>query len=693
MRSLAFSLLVLLPGVAATQGPQLLDPLEVSITREASRAVLDLPFAISIIKPDSMRPGQRRLSLDETLFGVPGVTVANRQNPTQDPRISIRGFGARSAFGVRGIRILRDGIPLTLPDGQTPVDYLDLESVGTVEVIRGSAAALYGNAAGGVIDIRTARAPDQPFAGRMRFLAGSHGLARAHAMAGGSSETAALGWQAHATHTRSDGYRDHSALRSTSAHAHALTRIGEANHLNVHLMLFDMPRAENPGALTLAEMQDDRTMAQALTVERRAGKVVRQGQLGVSLERSSGEGDREFTVALYGGRRTLDNPLPFAIIDIDRSTFGASLRTSTRLRVMSVRHRVTAGIDAQWQNDDRQNFENCNRSETPPPGAPPCFGQASGRGPLRLDQRERVSSVGPFLRTEIELTARLLGTLGVRADRVSFDVRDRLITDTDPDDSGSRILAAVSPIAGLVLRLGDHVALYGNVSSAFETPTATELANQPDGSAGLNRDLDPQRAVTWEIGLKGVALTRVRYDVAVYTAAVRDELIPFEIPGGGGRRYFRNAGRTQRRGAEGGIGVSAGEFTTHVSYAWSHFRFLDFTVGEQTFAGSRIPGIPRQQLQGSVTWNSRALYATVEGMTASSVFGDDANSVRVPGFEILNLRVGAQGRGGAWLAPVAGIQNLFDRRYVSSVVVNAAGGRFYEPAPRRTLYVGLAAGN
>lgn len=688
MRQLAFALV--LPAVAAAQEPQVLDPIEVSITRETARAVLDLPFAISIIAPDSIRPGQRRLSLDETLLGIPGVTVANRHNPTQDPRISIRGFGARSAFGVRGIRILRDGIPLTLPDGQTPVDYLDLESVGTVEVIRGSAAALYGNAAGGVIDIRTAPAPEQKFAGRTRVLGGSHGLLRAHATAGGSSGE--LGFQAHATHTRSDGYRDYSAVRSTSAHAHARTRVGDANDLSVQLMLFNMPRAENPGALTLSEMKADRTMAQSLTVERRAGKVVRQGQIGMSLGRPLGDRDGVINAAVYGGLRTLDNPLPFAIIDIDRATYGASVRASTRVELLGVRQRITAGIDAQWQDDDRRNFENCNRPEAPP-AAPPCLGQTSGRGPLRLDQRERVSSAGPFLRTEIELSPRILASVGARADRVRFDVSDRLITDTDPDDSGSRTLGSLSPIVGLVVRLGDRAALYGTASSAFETPTATELANQPDGSAGLNRDLDPQRAVTWELGLKGSAVDRIRYDVAVYTATVRDELIPFETPGGGGRRYFRNAGRTQRRGAEAGIGAYAGAWTASVSYAWSHFRFVDFTVGDQSFAGSRIPGIPRQQLQGSVTWIGGTMYATAEGVIASSVFGDDANSVRVPGYEILDLRVGARDLLGPRIAPVVGLQNVFDRRYVSSVVVNAAGGRFYEPAPRRTVYVGLTIGN
>jgi iron complex outermembrane recepter protein len=683
-------LILFVPAFALAQErpPQLLEPVEVTVTRDAARSTLDLPFAISVVQPDSARPEQRRLSLDEALVAIPGVSVANRFNPTQDPRISIRGFGARSAFGVRGIRVLRDGIPLTMPDGQTPVDYLDLESAGTIEIIRGSAGALYGNAAGGVIDIRTDAAPDVALAGRARLLHGSHGLLRGHAMAGGTG--AGIGWQAHMTHTRSDGYRDYSAQRATTALIHGAHDRG-ADRLAVQLMLFDMPRAENPGALTLAELSERRTNADPLAVSRQARKAVRQGQLGASISRPLAA-TGEVTVAAHGAMRQLDNPLPFAIVDIDRRSWGVSARVAAPVTMLGVRQRATAGLDAQWQFDDRTNFENCNR---PPEALPPALCPVPGveRGRLRLDQQERITSIGPYVRTEIEITQRLLASLGGRADLVRFDVGDRLITETDPDDSGTRTLSALSPMAGLVARAGDRTAIYVTYSTAFETPTATELANQPDGSAGLNRDLDPQRAATWELGVKGDLPGGIRYDAALYSTAVRDELIPFEIPDGAGRRYFRNAGRTSRRGVEGGLGAGSGPFIVQLSYTLASFRFAEFTVSDVRFDGNVIPGVPHQQLQGAVTWSEGTFFATAEAIATSSVQANDANTVRVPGYEVLNLRVGGRGMfGRPWLSPVLGVHNVFDRTYVPSVSVNATGGRFYEPAPGRAVYVALTAG-
>jgi iron complex outermembrane receptor protein len=245
---------------------------------------------------------------------------------------------------------------------------------------------------------------------------------------------------------------------------------------------------------------------------------------------------------------------------------------------------------------------------------------------------------------------------------------------------------------GATWRVAPLVAVYATISSAFETPTATELGNKPDGSAGINPTLDPQFARTYEAGVKGVLLSRVRYDVAAFTTTVRDELIPFQIPGGAGRIYFRNAGRTERRGAELGLGAAVGDLQLTAACSYSHFRFADFTVGSTSFAGDRIPGVPERQVQAAATWRAPdgALYATLEGIASSYQFVNDTNTARAAGYAIANVRLGGTATlGRSSVAPVVGVHNLFDQHFVSSVSVNATGGKYYEPAPGRIVFVGL----
>jgi iron complex outermembrane receptor protein len=679
------------PGVAshAQQGNAArLPPVLVTVTRDAARSTYDLPYAITVVSPDSTRPGQRHLTIDELLALLPGVLVANRFNPAQDPRVSIRGFGARSTFGVRGIRVMRDGIPLTLADGQTPLDYLDLESVGSVQAIRGSASALYGNAAGGVIELRSVAPPRAPVVVEARGSSGNFGAQRWTGMVGGSA--GAFGYQGTATGTQVDGFREYARQRTTSAFGRLLGRAAGTD-LALQGLYFDQPEALNPGALTAVQLAADPRQPDSLSVRRRARKVVRQGQLGLTATHAFGEAG-ELSATAYGGSRSLDNPLTFAVVSVDRTSYGASLRGTVPATLASLALRLSAGIDVQRQNDLRHEWENCNEIPARTTATATCPTVGAERGAPRKDQRELVSSVGPFVRAELALPGRVGLSAGLRSDYVRFEVDDRLVTATNPDDSGDRTLRAVSPMLGATWRVAPLLAVYATVSSAFETPTATELGNKPDGSAGINPTLAPQFARTYEAGVKGVLLDRVQYDVAAFATAVRDELIPFQIPGGAGRSYFRNAGRTERRGAELGLGAAVGDLQLSAAYSYSHFRFADFTVGATSFAGDRIPGVPERQAQGAATWRSPggALYATVEGIASSYQFVNDTNTARADGYAIANVRIGGTaGIGRSSIAPVIGVHNLFDRRFVSSVSVNATGGKYYEPAPGRIVFVGL----
>jgi len=665
-----------------------LEPVVVEVGRGSHRSPLELPFAVTVQTPDSMRPGQRHLSLDETLWLIPGLSVSNRDNPSQDPRISIRGFGARSAFGVRGIRVLRDGIPLTLPDGQTPVDYLDLESVGRVEVMRGSASSLYGNAGGGVVDIRTSEPPPVPVSGALRMWNGGFGTRRLVAKTAGQTE--GFGYQANVARTESDGYRDYSRQRMTNGFARVSHDDGGRSYA-LEWLGVNTPVAQNPGAITRAQFEANAQLADPLAVTKRARKAVKQSQFGLTARRSGARGEIE--ASGYVGTQALDNPLTFAIVDVDRSMSGGNLRATVPVTLFGAEQRLTAGTELQLQNDLRRNFANCNNAPQPVVPVPTltCPNVGVERGTVTLNQRELVSSVGSYIRDELDFGQRYTFTASARADAVRFRVKDKLITATNPDDSGERLLHAVSPMVGILARLSESHSAYANLSSAFETPTATELGNQPNGAAGMNRELKPQRSTTYEVGVKGVGESGLQYNAALFATGVHDELIPFDIPASGGRRYFRNAGRTSRRGVELGVGAAIRQLELGGAYTYANYHFVDFTVDTSHYAGNRIPGIPRQTFQASAALHSSIATLVTEGVFADRMFVNDANSESSPGYAIFNARIVSSALwSGSGAELTFGAQNLFNTRYISSVSVNAAGGKFYEPGSQRSIYVGLS---
>ena len=657
-----------------------LPTVRVTATREGPRAPLELPWAVTLVRPDTLA-ALRKTGVDELLFAVPGVTLSNRQNPAQDPRVSIRGFGARSAFGVRGVRVLQDGVPVTLPDGQTPVDVLDLEGADRVEVVRGSASSLYGNAAGGVIDIRTA-APSALFAPYVRIVGG--GSTPTVTAVGASGTVGVVGITSSATHIDGHGYRDNSAQRATRGAVRVLFSPGEgAAPFVISARITDVARAQSPGALTRAQFDADPRQADPLSVKKGASKIVRQGDLSVVTSHALGD-LATIDASAFGSARTLANPLTQAIVDVKRADGGASLHVSGHAVAGGHAVRLSAGADGQWLNDDRQEYDNCIGVV--------CTGGFTERGALRKNQRELVSSVGPFVRGELAVVPDVLVSAGVRSDAVRFRLRDRLITQTNPDDSGERTLRAVSPSAGIVWRASPLASIYGNVSSSFETPTTTELGNREDGSAGINSGLQPQRTLTFEVGTKGLlGSTGVRWDVAAFEAHAQDELVPFDIPNGNGRRYYRNAGRTLRRGGELGLDADAGAVALHAAYTYSRFRYISYSVGSTSYAGRRIPGVPEQALMTSASTHLGALSLSATADLASPIDVDDANSAQAPGRAIFGMAVGREIRvAGARLAPLVALQNIGGVRSAGSVSVNATGGKFYEPAPGRTLLVRLA---
>ncbi len=665
-----------------------LPPAVVSVTR-ANPPINRIPQAVHLIERTEISRGRPTWGLDEALVTVPGVYAANRYNFSLDQRISIRGFGARSAFAVRGIKVLVDGIPQTLPDGQGQLTNLELGAADRIEILRGSASALFGNASGGVISIWTDPTAPRTVRQDVRVLFGTfdRDLNRNWSKWQSSTSFRVGSGSALVTVSRLDytGQRQHSDADFRNLNSRWHFPLAPGWSLAATADVGWDPRADNPGALTNNEMRVNRDSAARLNITQVAGKDVTQGQGGVTVRREL-EGGGEASLTVFGIARRLKNPTTFAYIDLKRFDYGARFSVSRPVPLGSLEQRLTAGVDFQRQRDDRLNFNNVG-------------GQA---GPLRqLDQLEHVTEVGPFIQSALQLTPKVSVTGGIRYDWVNFQVNDRLVNDSNPDDSGGRLMRALSGSLGVAVTPSDGVTMYGNVGTSFETPTTTELTNRPDSAGGFNSGLQPQKATNYEIGLRGDVAGRLNYSVALYQADVRDELIGYQVPSSSGRVFFQNAGTSRHRGIEVGseLEIAAG-LNLVTTWTYSDFRYTRYTLGTQVLDWQALPGIPQHWLHFLFQLRPPALrgaWVEVEETHSSGFTVDDtastSNAPRTGPWWTTNLRAGWEGTvGSVRLRPFVGFNNVWNRAYVGSVVINAANRRYYEPAPGRNVYVGFSLG-
>jgi iron complex outermembrane recepter protein len=658
----------------------------VSVSATRSDAPLSrTPFAVQRLDRSDISLGRPAIGLDESLALVPGVYAANRYNFSYDERISIRGFGARSAFALRGIMVLLDGIPETLPDGTGQVTNLELGESDRMEVLRGSSSALFGNASGGVISIWSDPVPPSQATEDVRVEGGGSGLGLDRGWTKWLSTTRAPVGDGVAQLTVSRfayaGERQHSTADLRNINSRITLPVGAGWVLSGVASVGDDPRADNPGALTATELRANPDSAAAINITTRAGKQVSQVQSGVTLRRLF-DGGGEAAITTFGSARDLKNPTTFSYIELVEHTYGVRASVVRPFEVAGLPQTLTFGADAQQERNDRVNF-----------------GTSGGQpnGVLSLNQLEHVAQLGPFVQSAVDLLPRVTLTGGARYDRTEFRAFDRLITATNPDDSGDRLMSAPSGSLGLNVRATSATTLYANVGTSFETPTTTELANRPDTAGGFNPSLNPQKATNYEVGARGSLATIVTYSAAVYQANVRDELISFGEPSSPGRVFYRNAGQARHRGVELGAQVApVPGLSLAANWTLSDFQYVNYTTGTHVLDGRELPGIPPQWLD--LVLHARPAFAQggwadVEISHAASYLVDDTLNTRNAAWTTAAVRVGWVGQvSGQRVGPFVAVNNLFDKRYVSSVVINATGGRYYEPAPGRTVYLGLTAG-
>ncbi|HHU4113055.1 TPA: TonB-dependent receptor PqqU [Klebsiella pneumoniae] len=681
---------LLLPLIAAAQAAD--EQTMVVTAAPTTVSELDTPAAVSVVNGDEMRQAAPRVNLSESLGAVPGLQVQNRQNYAQDLQLSIRGFGSRSTYGVRGLRIYVDGIPATMPDGQGQTSNIDIGSIDTIEVLRGPFSALYGNSSGGVINV-TSQTGTQPPTVEASSYYGSFGTwhygMKATGAVGDGSHAGDVDYTVSTNRFTTHGYRDHSGARKNLANARLGVRINDVSKLTLLLNSVDI-KANDAGGLTADEWRDNPRQSPRGD-QYNTRKNTRQTQAGLRYERQLSAQD-DLSVMMYAGERetTQFQSIPRApqlkpshaggVIDLTRHYQGIDTRLTHRGELL-VPVTLTAGLDYENMSERRKGYENFVMVN----GAP----QYGEQGALRRNERNLMWNVDPYLQTQWQLTDKLSLDAGVRYSSVWFDSNDYYITPGNGDDSGDASYHKWLPAGSLKYALTDAWNVYLSAGRGFETPTINELSYRSDNQSGLNFGLKPSTNDTVEIGSK------TRIGNGLFTAALFQTNTDNEIvvdSSSGGRTSYKNAGKTRRQGMELGLDQQFGEsWRLKAAWTWLDATYRTNVCDDASCNGNRIPGIARNMGYASFGYQpEQGWYAGSDIRYMSDIMANDENTAKAPSWTVVGLTTGYKWSYGRMDMDLFGrINNLFDREYVGSVIVNESNGRYYEPAPGRNYGIGL----
>jgi iron complex outermembrane receptor protein len=696
--------------------PLLLQPLPTGVTAEAAtkaaatpalptvqvtatrgpRPFREVPAAVSVVSAERLRRPGLGVNLSEKLQEVPGLLARERQNYAQDLQVSVRGFGARATFGIRGIRLFLDGIPATMPDGQGQVSNFNLASAGRIEVLRGPFSALYGNAAGGVIQAFTADGADDPGL-RLSLGTGSFGAQRETLDWRGAE--GALDYVLDYTHFRTDGWREHSAASRDSFNAKLQYAPGAHDRLVLVANALDSPEAQDPLGLTAAQMADDPRQATAGALLFDTRKSLRHQQLGLVWEHDMPAAGALRLQVHAGERRVVQylsvpvaaqvNPLSGGgVVDLDNDFAGVDLRWTFDTQAGGRPLRLVAGVDADRQRQHRLGFENFAN------------GELGVRGALRRDQSDRVGNSDLYLQAEWSPGDATEVMAGLRRSRVHFDSSDHYVTGANPDDSGSVDYAATTPVLGVSHRLGAAWTAYASAGRGFETPTFDELGYRPDGSAGLNFDLAPARTRSFEAGLRAAYASGAAIDFTLFRADTRDELSV--ASNSGGRSTYHNIGNARRQGLEvAALWPLREGWKLDFAGTWMQADYRDDFLAcagspcpapnVPVAAGADIPGVPNAWASLGAEWSPDEHWWTRVGARhVGSVLVDSAHDVRAGSYTVVDAEATRKfTMAGTQVRAFLRLENLFDKHYAGSVIVGEANGRYFEPAPGRNFFAGV----
>jgi len=681
-------------GAALAQAPpapeSTLEPVVVTAT-QTERNALDVPASVDLIDAQTLRDAKLRVNLSESLERVPGLTILNRSNYAQDLQISIRGFGSRASFGVRGLRLYVDGVPATSPDGQGQVSHFPIGAAEKVEVLRGPFSALYGNSSGGVIAMTSELKP-QPAQFTPNGAVGSFGTWRAGLNAVGGDDPFAYSFDGGRFNT--DGFREHSGATRDFANLRLGFLDSPLGDVRLSLNAIDMPNTQDPLGLTREQFEADPTSVAPAALEFNTRKSTRQLTFGAATEAAIAANTTLNASAWIGTRSVTQflaipvfvqlNPRqPGGVVDLDRRFGGADLRATWARDALT----ASIGISGERLDEDRRGYENF-------------VGDERGvQGKLRRDETNVINSFGPYAQVEWQPSDRWRVLAGVRDSRIRFESTDHYIVGINGDDSGQQSYSGVTPTVGVVYRPAPALAWYASYGRGFETPTLNELAYRPDGSAGFNSALQPARSNNYEVGMKFAADRTLLGTLAVFAIETKDDLVVRTNVGG--RSSYANVARTRRDGVEASLDWRASPaWSMFVSASYINARFdTDFlSCGPAPCvipdvlipAGNKLPGVPARALFAELKHSAGWADLAVEWRLQSPLYVNDANSDRASGYGVLNLAVARTlNVAGRRTRIFARVDNVLDKGYAGSVIVNEGNSRFFEPAPGVNALVGI----
>jgi len=686
-----FTALLFCSALLAQDSVYTLKPIEIIATRPANNFQ-----SFEMLEKNEIQNSEPGISLEESFAKIPGLIISDRNNPSLGDKISIRGIGTRSSFGVRGIKILVDNIPLTLPDGQSQTNNIDLFSVGRVEILKGPASSFYGNAAGGVINFQSELAEKGIININPEIIFGSYGLQRYSLKLSGSYNSQS--YLVSFNNINYEGFREHSARKTYLLNTIYRNNFSDNYNITAVINYFDSPYLLNPGSLNKETLEQDRNSARLLNKLQGTGEKANQFQGGMTLNFL--QDDFNFETTLYFVKRDLVNPIPGRIINLNRMAGGFRSFLNKKLIINSYELDISGGIDMEFQNDLRKEFENNGLPHTN--FEPEEIFENLNYGNKLIDQEENVLGIGPFLSIKI-LVNEYIGLLtGLRYDNYIFEANDTLT-----NNSGERKMSHLSPAAGLFFKPALNSKIYFNYSTSFQTPTTSELSNRPDDKGGFNPNLNPERIYQFELGSEYFFRDlKTSLSTVVYYLNFNDLIIPYQILGSE-EIFFRNAGKAENKGVEVMLETFIlNELRTTFSYSVMNFIYKDciieFNGSNYQLNGNKVPGVPQQNFYFQIDYlNESGIQSKIKLQWVDEYFTNyfngtlpgsqspKRNFINEPYFK-MDLRLGYK-----FIYNILdvefflGINNLFDKKYNGSVIANALGERYFEPAPGRNFYAGL----
>ena len=633
--------------------------------------LLDAPTASSFVNAKKIHETSPQLSLKEYLGQVPGLFAQNQYNYNQDLRISIRGFGARAAFGIRGVYLNIDGIPETTPDGQGQIDNIPIGILSNIEVLRGPSSALYGNAAGGVILMSTQKDLGTNTL-KFRAMGGAFGLATSQlTFALGENKFKSL-W--HFNHSVSEGYRALSGFKQSQLNGTFTYQLAKNHSLKGQFNYTDSPYANDPGSLSLDQVTNGRRMAREANVVYQTTEKINHLKFGLSHQYTPNKRvystlNNALAINSYAffAQRDFQGLLPFlngGVSAFKRNYYGLG---SKAIFKGENKQQLVVGIGHALQNDLRSRFQN----------------EKGVVGALIAKQNEVFSNSHGFVTGKIPFQKWVLSA-ALRTDLIHINM----------DKNQKRNFTALSPSAALGRKIGANQYISFSYAQSFETPTLSELSNAPDGNLGFNETLDPVKSNNIELTYRGKQFIKNSYklnwEISGFISESNGEILPYELPEFPQRQFFKNSGATQRRGVEAMVSLIGNILEWSNSASFANYTFKENTE-ITTLSGKRIPGIPSHHFNSQIQIKLPAQgQIRLEYQHIGALMANNNNSVKVAPYSVLNLSGVKQLplKNGA-LKLFAGINNLTNSLYFDNIRINAFGGRFYEAAPTRHLYMGI----